>query len=309
MVTAFTVLRSSSLDRSYRNHLTERTKNISVSFDTFFSKNEFSRDTISSYLKEVTSRYTELALIAVAGDDGRVILLSKNNSILSEPEIYDLVADDIYSGKFPASGSISISEKYYKSSKFYIIPAVNSKGSLTLVYPRRIPIALIIRFILEIIAVSSITAAIIGMAYLIIMKRTSSPEKKEEKKTAKQEKKTIGSFLGTAFTAVADEFGTTAASLSMLNPKNSKSEQVFFFDDDSDEQTRAKNEKADLRPEIITELKNGSHVLREKSCRVLIPVIVKGSLCAIFAVSRKKKFTGKDIARLKEILAGIDEFL
>ena len=66
ILAAFTALRSASLDHSYQEHLSSKTKKISSTFDAFFLKNEFSKDTITPYLKETLfTRYPDLAFAPV----------------------------------------------------------------------------------------------------------------------------------------------------------------------------------------------------------------------------------------------------
>lgn len=322
ILAGFIVLRSSSLDQSYRDHLTSRTKKISSTLDAFFSKNEFSKDTIGSYLKETTMRHTDLALIAVSGDDGRVLLLSKNNAILAEPEIYDQVADEVYAGRFPASDRITITERYYQSRKFYILPARGAKGVLTLVFPRSLPVAFILRFILEIIAVGCIAAACIGMIYLTLQKRLGAPSAKQKKQPAAKEKEPkkpepkpvkkaalkLEPFLLDRFSSIAGHTGAESIMLSTFNAKTGRPDTQLVSDGERIIKTKIKGETADTRVQILAELRRGSHILRDRSRKVLIPVVADGELAAVVSVSRSKKFEGKEISKIKQSLSGIAEF-
>ena len=71
---------------------------------------------------------------------------------------------------------------------------------------------------------------------------------------------------------------------------------------------KIKGETVDSRSQILNELSKGSHVLRDRSKRVLIPVLQNNILCAIISVSRTKKFTGKEISRIKTAMSGIADF-
>ena len=156
-------------------------------------------------------QYSDLALVVVFDSDNRPILLDPNLTILNKPELYDPISSDVMSGKFPATAQIAVTEKYYNSKKFYILSSFSGKGILTLAFPRSLPVAFILRFLLEIIAVSSIAAACIGIGYLMLMKRlrtipavTEKKEKKPAKKKtepAVKRSKDISSFLADVFRA------------------------------------------------------------------------------------------------------------
>ena len=318
ILAAFTALRSASLDHSYRDHLSARTKKISATFDAFFLKNEFSKDTITPYLKETLfTRYPDLAFATVFDPDGQIIVSLMNKD---DPEVYGQVYDDIYAGRFPVSDTGAIAEKYYKSRKYYILPARGAKGILTLVFPRSLPVAFILRFILEIIAVGCIAAACIGMIYLTLQKRLSAVNakpkkqpkakekepKKPEPKPVKKAAPKLEPFLLESFSAVAGLTGAESVLLSTISAKTGKPEYQLVSDGERIIKTKIKGETADTRTQILAELRRGSHILRDRSRKVLIPVIAHGVFSAIVSVSRGKKFTGRDIAQIKHALSGID---
>ena len=316
IILAFIVVRSSFLDQSYRTFLTERSGRIVNAFNSFFTRNEFSQDTISSYLKETTSRYADLALIAVSGEDKRVILLSKNNNILSDPKTYDECADDIYGGRIPVETPPVITAKYYNNTKFYIIPVTGQKGVLTLVYPRRLPASFILRFLLEIIAVSCVASALCGILYLsLLSRRSKTPAKKSssaEKKPAPAKKEkitTIDAFLFKSFNEIAAQTDADMVSLAALHEKTGKVEKYYILKNGAFVKTKSSKELApDSRKEIITELSHGSYIMRDRSRRVLIPVVINDALRAMITVSRQKKITGNEVAAIKKQLSGIESF-
>ena len=317
ILAVFILIRSASLDRSYKEYVTGKAAQISSSFDSFFAKNEFSKDTIQSHMKETPSRYKDLALLAISGEDGRVILWDPIYPDTGNLDTYNAIVNDIDSGKFPASAKISVAEQYYKSRKFYIIPVHGEKSILTLVFPRSLPVSFILRFILEIIAVGCITAAFAGIVYLTLQKRLvpvsaksrKQPKEKAPKQESRAAKKTaprLEPFLLESFSAIAGATGAETLTLTALNAKTGKPESVLVSDGDRIIRTKVKGETADTRAQILEELRHGSHILRDRSRKVLIPVIAHGALSAVVSVSRGKKFTGKDIAQIKHAMSGID---
>jgi hypothetical protein len=315
------------MDQSYKDHLQAKTKRISASFAAFFSKNEYSYETVRPYITETSSQYTDLALL-VAFDGVSPIANCPNTANFDDMEVYDQIKNDVWSGKFLSASQTSVAESYYNNKKFYIISASAGKGMLTFVYPRKLPISFILRFLLEILAVSCITAACIGMAYLHIQKRLTAAPKKPKKsaKTKAAEKTAVKArtqektapktkalprlepFLLDRFSAIAGSVGAESVTLSTIGIKTGKPDFLMTSDGEKISKSKIKGESADTRAQILGELRHGSHILRDRSRKVLIPVVINERLAAVVAVARSRKFTGKEITQIQHALSGIADF-
>ena len=327
VVAAFIMLRSASMDQSYKDHLQAKTKRISASFAAFFAKNEYSYETVRPYITETSSQYSDLALL-VAFDGASPIANCPNTANFDDMEVYDQIKNDVWSGKFLSTSQTSVVESYYNNKKFYILSASAGKGLLTFVYPRKLPVSFILRFLLEILAVGCIAAACIGMAYLNIQKRLaaaavkpkshpktkaadkSAPKTKAHEKAAPKQKAAsrLEPFLLERFSAIAGSVGAESLTLSTINAKSGKPDWIMTSDGDRISRSKIKGESADTRVQILSELAHGSHILRDRSRKVLIPVVINERLAAVIAIMRTKKFTGKEISQIKHSLSGIADF-
>ncbi|MGL4368805.1 MAG: hypothetical protein ACRCUT_03925, partial [Spirochaetota bacterium] len=167
--------------------------------------------------------------------------------------------------------------------------------------------------------VSCIACALCGIIFLSLSNQRGSEKQQKKKKTEKKDtaetarKKTpaanIEAFLFEAFTLIEKETEADAISMASLHSRTGKADKFYIMKNGTFIKTKTSREfAADSRGEILRELSRGSHILRDRSRRVLIPLVINETLCAAIIVARAKKITGKEIARIKELLSGIESY-
>ena len=321
VLSTYVSIRATTLESSYISYLSRKVTGLQGSFNNYFAQRDLSKETLSNYLKKATSDNDDLALIAIKGDDTRVLLLSSNNQLLANSSVYDEMVDEVYANKYTAKTGMNHFIRYYNSQKYYLFVTNCNSGSITAVFPRQLPFPFIVRLLVEVIAVAAGTVIILTllMIYLsswLTKRRNRIPtepvvEIKTEVKEKQPEKKQHASGDAAIFeilAAIAENTGSTNISYSAIDMIAMKIRRQYRFSEGKFTSTKSPRSTAiDARKELIAEVAKGSPIIRDKGRLIIMPVIARKVLYGSVAVMRSKKFTGTEVSLIKKISSGLAE--
>jgi FlaG/FlaF family flagellin (archaellin) len=314
LISAFVFIgfRALSLDKSYIKYRIEETANIRKDFNSFFTARDLAKDHVSVFLKTVTIDYPDISMIVIKGEDGRPILMSENNRLRADKPLYEEIREDVFAEPVMNDMTITNSSKYYLNHrKFYLLSARCGKGSLSLAFPRKMPLPLALRLAIETILVVAIVGLFFALAYIIVKRRNNAHSDSQSArdgdiKARKGSSYSKDAVLLATIESIALDLNAHDVILSFIEKSSKKIERSIGYKNrrlySSLPQDPA---SANLRREIIDELSNGSLIIRNKGKHVIAPIFKKKILSGIMIVSRPNKFSGSELRKLEHHAAGL----
>jgi len=314
---AYVSFRAYSIDERYTEYLENDIKEIKRNYNSYFTSRELAKDDISSFLTIITKKFNDISLIAVRGEDERPLLMIANNSIRGNTSLYNDISEDIYSNLLPASEGISHTVKYYQNTKYYLFSVKCDRGSLTAVYPRKLPFMLALRLILETLFIIVVVAIIFGAVYLkyssstaVIAEDKKSKDSRAEKKTSPVTSISADENIMSDIEKCAIAVGAENVSVIILDSTGRRGmRNIGWKDKRFYVGSKLKNGSVETRIEIIEELATGSSIIRDKGKRILLPVLKKKNLSGILTVSCGRKLAGNDISTAEKYAKSIAKHL
>ena len=314
---AYVSFRAYSIDERYTDYLENEIKEIKRNYNSYFTTRELAKDDISSFLTIITKRFNDISLIAVRGEDERPLLLIANNSLRGNTSLYNDISEDIYSNLLPASEGVSHTVKYYQNAKYYLFSVKCDRGSLTAVYPRKLPFMLALRLILETLFIIVIVAIIFGAVYLKYSPSaavTAGNEKLEKTRPAQKPSPvtvlSADEYIMSDIEKCAIAVGAENISVMILDSTGRRGmRNIGWKDKRFYVGSKPRNGSIETRVEILEELATGSSIIREKGKRILLPVLRKKNLSGILTVSCGHKLTGNDISMAEKYAKSIAKHL
>jgi hypothetical protein len=313
LISAFVFIgfRALSLENSYIKYLTVETADIRKDYNSFFTARELAKDQAASFLKTITVSYSDISVIVIRGDDGRPILMSANDRLRADKPVYDDIIEDLFAQPIRHDLVIASISKYYHNRKFYLLSTRCDRGSLSIVFPRKIPFPLVLRLAIETILVILMVGLLFVFAYILIKRRyasdsNSEPARDDDKKLKKGSGYSKDAILLAAIESIAMDMNAPDVILSFIGKSSRKIERTIgcknrrLYSSLTQDTT-----SVNLRREIIDELSNGSLIIRNKGKHVIVPIFKKKILSCIMIVSRSNKFSGSDLRKIEHHAAGL----
>jgi hypothetical protein len=325
ILAAYVAFRASTLESTYISYLSRKVSGLQTSFNNYFMQRDLSTETLSNFLKKATVENSDLALIAIKGEDTRVLLLSSNNQLLADSSVYDEMVDEIYANKFTAKTGITHVIRYYNSQKYYLFVTNCNTGSITAVFPRRLPFPFLIRLLVEVIAVAAGTVIILTLLMIYLstwltkrknriqtepIEKTESnePPQLKSEKPANKQRSSGDAAIFEILSEIAEEIKSTNVSYSAIDMIAMKIRRQYRFTDGKFTSTKSPRASTiDTRKELIAEVAKGSPVIRDKGRQIIMPVIARKVLYGFVSVVRSKKFSGTEVTLIKRIASGLAE--
>ena len=316
-VSVYVSFRAYSIDERYTEYLENDIKEIKRNYNSYFTSRELAKDDISSFLTIITKKFNDISLIAVRGEDERPLLMIANNSIRGNTSLYNDISEDIYSNLLPASEGISHAVKYYQNTKYFLFSVKCDRGSLTAVYPRKLPFMLALRLILETLFILIVVAIIFGAIYLKYSSNTIASGMEEKPENARSSQKPSPKTAVSADESIMSDIekcaiavGADNVSIIILDQTGRRGmRSIGWKDKRFYVGAKPKSGSVESRIEIIEELATGSSIIRDKGKRILLPVLKKKNLSGILTVSCGIKLTGTDISTAEKYAKSIAKHL
>lgn len=288
-------------------------------YNAFFISREFSKDSIQSFLSETSKSHPNATLIAVRGDDGRVVLLRTDNAILSENGIYDEITRDIYGDKYPVKKNYYYTPRYYgndsQTNRYYVFVSGGNFGSVIAIYPRKTPFTSAILFILGAAGLSIAAGSLAYYAASQRKKESDSSVEENKSDPQKEEKITSGQRAGkdtkilSVIGSFVQESGVLSAKYTALSLGRG-SERHFSCKNGRYYKTKHAAVKGNGQyKNLLAELEKGSPVLKNKSHTGIIPLVMNDLLIGYFTFDMDRRILGKDITNAEKFVSKMADIL
>lgn len=307
---SYVSFRAYSIDERYTEYLEDEVKEIRRGYNAYFTSRELAKDDISSFLTIITKKFNDIALVAVRGEDERPLLMIANNTVRGNTALYNEMSEDIYSNAFPASGSIVHAVRYYQNAKYYYFTIKCDRGSISVVFPRKLPFTLALRLILETLFIIVVIAFLFGVIYLkYSANQTPSQDVQSrpgKKKTAETKEISADEYIMSEIEKCATSITAESIVITFINYSNKlavrsiswKNNKLLIIN-------KPKGTSIESKKEIIAELSTGSSIIRDKGKKILLPIISRKHFAGIMTVSMNQKLSGNEISTAEKYAKSI----
>jgi Na+-transporting methylmalonyl-CoA/oxaloacetate decarboxylase gamma subunit len=305
-LTAYIVYRTSTFEQSYTNFLSKKFQTIYAAYNSFTTTHEFTHENISSFLAKTTEENGDLSLIAVKDNDLRPVKYSANDKILSDSELSKKISEEVFSSSLPLSSDVSFMPIYLKDTgkRFYIFTRAAKTGSVIAVYPRRLPALMIAKMLAEAFAVVAMTlilfAFLLKFIQLLFMRREKAVKEKSSKDKIEKSNASRDEHFYSDLQKIVLEFDAVSVTLLVLPKKNNPARQFGWNQGKFFSAKLPNTPSVETTEEMLREIAKGTHVIRDRGKRIIVPVLSEKFLHAVLALNLPQKCTGSQINAIKK---------
>lgn len=307
-LSGYVFFRAQTFEESYLSYLSKRHAKLGSSFNSFSSSNELTNENITIFLNKLTEENDDLSMVGIKDQDGRIIRISANSSILANGKVYEELSDLVCSGKLtPQSATTSISY-YTDGKKYYAVTKAEKNGSVIAVYPRMLPSTMIAKMSAE--GFSVLAGSMIFYAFFLalvswlrkkkaVIQAEMERRSKERAETAKRIQVADDKLFSLLHDTVIDVDAISVTLIIFTEGKKSARQigwnQGRFFN------AKIPNvHSVETNEEMLNEIGKGAYIIRDRGKRIIVPVISQKALIAVFAVTLPKKAGGSQISLIKK---------
>jgi hypothetical protein len=305
-LTAYIMHRTRTFEQAYTNFLSKKFQTIYASYNAFTTTHEFTHENISSFLSTTTKENGDLSLIAVKDNDLRPVKYSANEKILSVSDLANKISEEVFSSNLPLSKDVSFMPIYLKETgkRFYIFTRAAKTGSVIAVYPRRLPALMIAKMLAEAFAVIALTLILFAFLLKCIQIISVRREKYLKEKSSREKTEKSNASRDEHFYAdlqkIVLEYDAISVTLLVLPQKKNPARQFGWNQGKFFSAKLPNTPSVETTEEMLLEIAKGTHVIRDRGKRIIVPVISQKFLHAVLALNLPKKCTGSQISAIKK---------
>jgi hypothetical protein len=307
-LSGYVIFRANTFEESYLSYLSKRHAKLGTAFNNFAATNELTNENITIFLNKLTEENDDLSMVGIKNQDGRIIRVSANSSILSNGKVYEELSDLVCSGKLSPQNVTTNLSQYTEGKKYYAVTKAEKNGSVIAIYPRMLPPVMIAKMSAEGFSVLAGSMILYGLLLALITWTRKKKafigaelERRSKEKAEIQKKNQLAETrLHTSLHDTVIEVDAISVTLIIFSTGSKTARQIGW------NQGRFFNAKIpnihsiETNEEMLREIGKGAYIIRDRGKRIIVPVVSGEALIAVFAVTLPKKAGGTQIAQIKK---------